>query len=437
VKRIAAANNRQFDYTAGAGEDLRPLRGPQPVLDDADEKPYLHGSGRVPLRRNVIPRNRGGRILFGIAAFLVLAGLGAGGYFAMRFLTQDPHFRISSASSIQTTGNSLIERSELIDVFGGDIGRNIFYVSLRQRQRELEEIPWVEHAAVMRLLPDQLRVTVVERRPIAFVRRGSQIGLVDRAGVLLDMTPALMAQRHYSFPVVTGIEDKDPLSTRAARMQIYSRLMQELDSGATKLSDQLSEVDLSDPEDVRVLVSEQGSDVMVHLGGEQFLDRFNRYKAQLPEWRAKYPRLASVDMRYEQQAVLEMAQGTAVDPNQTEQAGTGAGGTDNSQVAPKTDGKAASAAPAAEPASRSHAGVIASQPSRAERAKDSAHSLSVAKSQPKKTVAARDAKSAHGKSIKNAKANAKLTAKKKQSAHLLTVSAQKTTSAQSADRREP
>ena len=408
MKRIAAANNRQFDYTAGAGEDLCPLRGPQPVLDDAEEKPYLRGSGRVPLRRNVIPRNRAGRVLFGIAAFFVVAGLCAGGYFAVRFLTQDPHFRISSSSSIQTTGNSLIARSELIDVFGGDIGRNIFYVSLRQRQRELEEIPWVEHAAVMRLLPDQLRVTVVERRPIAFVRRGSQIGLVDQAGVLLDMTPSLMAERHYSFPVVTGIEDKDPLSTRAARMQIYARLIKELDGSGAKLSDQLSEVDLSDPEDVRVLVSEQGSDVMVHLGGEQFLDRFNRYKAQLPEWRAKYPRLASVDMRYEQQAVLDMAQGTAVDPNldsnQTANATSDANGAQNAQAAPKTDGKAVSTAPV------------------------------TTKSEPKKAVVAKDAKLAH---IKSAKTNAKLAAKKKQMAHLQRVSAQKSSSTKQVDRREP
>jgi len=317
VKRIAAANNRQFDYTATAGEQSRPWRGPQPVPDDSDAKPYLRGSGRVPLRRSVVPRNRAWKILFGIAAFLVLAGLSVGGYFAIRYFTNDPHFRITSSSSIQTTGNSLIARSELIDVFGEDIGRNIFHVSLRQSQHDLEQIPWVEHAAVMRLLPDQLRVTVVERKPIAFVRRGSQIGLVDGAGVLLEMTPALMAQRHYSFPVVTGIEDKDPLSTRSARMQIYARLIKDLDGGAERahLSDQLSEVDLSDPEDVRVLVSEQGSDVLVHLGGEQFLERFERYKAQLPEWRAKYPRLASVDMRYEQQAVLDMAKGADVDPN--------------------------------------------------------------------------------------------------------------------------
>ena len=42
----------------------------------------------------------------------------------------------------------------------------------------------------MRLLPDQIRVTLVERQPVAFVRHGQQIGLVDANGVLLDMPAA-------------------------------------------------------------------------------------------------------------------------------------------------------------------------------------------------------------------------------------------------------
>ena len=64
-------------------------------------------------------------------------------------------------------------------------------ISLRcrwtERRAELERLPWVEHATVMRLLPDRLRVSIVERTPVAFVRQGSHIGLVDASGVLMDM----------------------------------------------------------------------------------------------------------------------------------------------------------------------------------------------------------------------------------------------------------
>jgi cell division protein FtsQ len=69
----------------------------------------------------------------------------------------------------------------------------------------------------------------------------------------------------------------------------------------------LSEVDLSDPEDVRVLLPSAGSDLLVHFGSEDFAARWQRLEEKLPGWRQQYPRLAGVDLRYQRQTVLEMA----------------------------------------------------------------------------------------------------------------------------------
>jgi cell division protein FtsQ len=200
----------------------------------------------------------------------------------------------------------------MLPIFGEDIGRNVFFVPLSERRKQLEELPWVEKATVMRLLPDQLSVSVVERKPVAFVRHGSQIGLVDADGVLLTMPAAMMAQHHYSFPVVTGINVNDTLTARRIRMKIYQRLLAELDASGQNVSEQISEIDLSDPHDARVLMPEQGSDILAHFGQEQFLDRYLRYQAHIREWRQKYPKLASVDLRYDQQVVLQMTAGSNV-----------------------------------------------------------------------------------------------------------------------------
>ena len=184
--------------------------------------------------------------------------------------------------------------------------RNIFGISLEQRQADLEALPWVRRATVMRLLPGRLRVSLVERTPVAFVRQGGKIGLVDAQGVLLDMNPGAEAE-HFSFPVVTGIMAGDPVSTRAARMRIFARFMAELDAAGAKNSESLSEIDLSNPEDVKALVEEHGATVMVHFGDAQFLERFNKVKELLPQWHAQYPNLASADMRYEHEIPLAMA----------------------------------------------------------------------------------------------------------------------------------
>ena len=159
----------------------------------------------------------------------------------------------------------------------------------------------------MRLLPNQLRVAVTERVPVAFVRAGNQIGLVDRRGGLLDMPPAMMAAKRYSFPVVTGVTAQQSSEERASRMRLYADFMSALNSTNGMAASQLSEVDLSDPEDVRVLLPSAGTDLLVHFGSEDFAARWQRLEEKLPGWRRQYPRLAGVDLRYQRQTVLEMA----------------------------------------------------------------------------------------------------------------------------------
>jgi cell division protein FtsQ len=91
-------------------------------------------------------------------------------------------------------------------------------------------------------------------------------------------------------------------------------LLGELDSNGQRLSEQISEIDLTDPEDARVLMPEQGADILAHFGEDHFLERYQRYKAHIAEWRQQYPKLAAVDLRYEQQVVLEMTPGSNAAP---------------------------------------------------------------------------------------------------------------------------
>lgn len=256
------------------------------------------------------PASTAGRIFLALGALTVLGSLTAAGLALRTFLERDARFRITGTSDIQAVGLTEVSRADMLPVFGEDIGRNIFFVPLDQRRKELEQLPWIEQATVMRLLPDQIRVSVVERQPVAFTRIGNQIGLVDANGVLLSMPAATMAQRHYSFPVVTGIDPADPLATRKARMAVYLRLMADLDSTGQHYSQQISEIDLTDPEDARVLMPEQGADILAHFGQDHFLERYLRYKAHIAEWRQQYPHLSAVDLRYDQQVVLEMASGS-------------------------------------------------------------------------------------------------------------------------------
>jgi cell division protein FtsQ len=286
------------------------------AVDNVSEDAFLRTRRRIPVRKGILPewsKTRWGRIVLLLSTLAIAAGAIWVVIAVRDFLDRDPRFRIDTSASIQTVGNSQLTREDLLSVFGSDIGRNVFFIPLTTRRSELEQIPWVEHATVMRLLPNQLRVAVVERTPIAFVRVGDQVKLVDAAGVILSMPPAMMAARHFSFPIVTGINPKDPLSVRTPRMRLYQRFIADLDSGGEKISSNLSEIDLSDPEDVRASIPAGSADMLLHFGDEKFLTRYRTYTSHLAEWQQQYPHLTSVDLRYDTQVVLKMADGRAAD----------------------------------------------------------------------------------------------------------------------------
>jgi cell division protein FtsQ len=298
------------------------------------QRPRVHLS----FHGGLAPKSLWGRIAMGCVLLLLIGAGIAAALMVRSYLLHDEHFVVQSSDSIQIAGNSRLTRAQLLSVFGEDVERNIFNIPLAQRRAELERLPWVEHATVMRLLPNRVRVAIVERTPVAFVRQGPEIGLVDAHGVLLnlpgpDMPGASLedagaaATAQYSFPVLTGISAEDPLSTRAARMKIYMDFVAALDASGEKISHRLSEVDVSNPEDVKAILPDPasggaetaagadaasgGADVLVHFGDGRFMERYRQYEQHLAEWRAQYPRLASVDLRYERQVVLEMQSGPA------------------------------------------------------------------------------------------------------------------------------
>jgi cell division protein FtsQ len=281
----------------------------------------------------------------------------------------------------------------MLPVFGEDIGRNIFFVPLAERRRQLEQMPWIEQATVMRLLPDQIRISVVERKPVAFVRQGSQVGLADANGVLLTMAAAMMSQHHYSFPVVSGINPQDAPDASKTRMAMYQRLLAELDANNQHLSQQISEIDLTDPEDARVLLPEQGGDILAHFGEDHFLDRYQRYKSHIAEWRQQYPKLAAVDLRYDQHVVLEMAHGASAEQDTTG-AEISANAVDGEKAASSVAVKAGTAKePAGKHTSGTKAPVSRSAPSaKAKPAKPGPNGVQKSKAAAAKDKAAKDRK---------------------------------------------
>jgi cell division protein FtsQ len=269
-------------------------------LDVDQESPFLRGQKRVSARRSSIPKKTASRLLWACLAAAVLcvgAIIAAAVY---EYGERSWRFRVESSDNIAVTGMENVTKAQIMEVMGADIGRNIFFIPLAQQKAQLEQIPWVESASVMRFVPNRLTVEIHERTPVAFARVGPRISLIDAGGTLMELP-----QKHkYSFPVILGMNPGEPLSTRAPRMKAYNELVQELDSSGARYSQDLSEVDLTDLENLKVRVNDPAGDVLVELGSSDYLKRYRTYVSHVQEWRQQFQQLESVNLRYDNQVIV-------------------------------------------------------------------------------------------------------------------------------------
>jgi cell division protein FtsQ len=303
---------RKLSSTA-VQEELYPLPGEsreREPFDDSrlvdleadEESPFLRGQKRVSARHGSLQRRTWIRLKWLGMALVALAILTAIGANLYSYGKHSWRFRINSSDQIEVSGAQHVTHSQIMEVMGGDIGRNIFFVPLAQRKQQLEQISWIESASVMRFVPNRLRVEIHERTPVAFARIGSHVSLIDAGGTLMDLSPG--GKYKYSFPVIAGMNAGEPHATRATRMKNYVELVRQLDSDGAHYSQELSEVDLTDTDDVKVVAGGSNGDVLVHLGSNNYLQRYKTYVTHAQQWRQQFSKLESVDLRYDGQIIV-------------------------------------------------------------------------------------------------------------------------------------
>ena len=301
-EELYAAPRADRASDSGYGEPSREELDDARLVDlDADqESPFLRAQKRVSARRRSLPKKTAHGLIWGSVA-AVLFGIGAlaaGGLYS--YGEHSWRFRLQSSDDIEITGMQNVTRAQVMEVMGADIGRNIFFIPLRQQKAQLEQIPWVESASVMRFVPNRLKVEIHERTPVAFARVGAHISLIDAAGTLME----LPHNHKYSFPVILGMNPGEPLSTRAPRMKAYNEVIRELDSEGAHYSQDLSEVDLSDLDDIKVRANDPAGDVLLELGSSDYLKRYKIYVTHVREWRQQFQKLESVNLRYDNQVIV-------------------------------------------------------------------------------------------------------------------------------------
>ena len=212
----------------------------------------------------------------------------------------------SVRSRLKLRAAASLLRDAIVEKFSADMGRSVVRVPLGERRRALESLAWVEHADVQRVLPNRIRVEITERTPVAYLRAGDELSLVDAYGVILERP----VEGDFRFPVVSGLAESMPLDVRAQRMKLFVQFMKDIELARPSADDRISEVDLSDAADIRATLTGLGaapgnnSPILVHFGDSDFGNRYNLLAENVDQWRANTGRVDSVDLRFARQVVV-------------------------------------------------------------------------------------------------------------------------------------
>ena len=290
---------------------------PEVVVDE--EPRYLRRQKPVEIKRRKFGK-KAWKLYFRVA-FWVIAGAAAAWllYGIASFLFASPQMALIHPQQVMISGTQNISRAAVLDLFGADRGHNVLLIPLEERRRQLESMPWIQRATVRRALPNLIQVEIVERVPVAFLRQGSELAMIDADGIILDRP----VEGDFNFPVVTGINTQLPREDRSQRMEMFVNFLREIDRAHSGASGQVSEVDLSDAHDVRATIAglpgtaasaatdaaapdqSRGNDpIVVHFGDKDFQTKYQTLTENIAQWRSVAGRIESVDLRFNREAVV-------------------------------------------------------------------------------------------------------------------------------------
>lgn len=247
-------------------------------------------------------------------SMLVIAAVGAiyATQQAELFLIRDPHFVLTApveygdeSPALHVEGLRYASRDRVLRVFQQDIGRSLYLFPMAERRKALLRINWIKEASIARTWPNQVTVRVVERQPAAFLElRSDSISrwsLIDADGVILD--PPLRTA--FNLPVVSGIRPEESQHMRGIRVRRMLRLIDDLGPQHSELS----EVDVSDLDDLKVTVKVERRAVVLMLGDRNFRGRFQNFLDHYQDIRKRISEAAWLQLRVDDRSITVLAGG--------------------------------------------------------------------------------------------------------------------------------
>ena len=150
-------------------------------------------------------------------------------FICQRTLEKTEHLGLV-ANRISVIGAQRTSKKEVIQASTLYAGRRLMSLDLTHVQKEIEQLPWVKQAVVMRSLPDKVSIAIQEREPIALWQHRKKHYLVDEKGEVITnhniedfvhLPVVVGGKAAYKAPEILGIIQDFPLVLEVAKSFVY------------------------------------------------------------------------------------------------------------------------------------------------------------------------------------------------------------------------
>jgi cell division septal protein FtsQ len=236
-------------------------------------------------------------VAIGVVVFLGYRAAASASFFQVRKV-EAAGINRASLSAIQS-----VVRDELKET-------GVWRADLSQLRSHLQQLPWVRTAIVTRVLPDGIRVRIVEREPRAVVRTSAgRFVWVDEDAVMLeDMKPADAVPNFF----LRGWNEEETITAQTENSERVEKFLEiQKDWDAQGLSERVSEVSLLDLRDVRAQLAGDDSDIEIRLGSQDHGKRLRLALNELDKQR-QTPRgsfISYIDLSQGKRAIIGLKTG--------------------------------------------------------------------------------------------------------------------------------
>lgn len=198
-------------------------------------------------------------------------------------------------------GNHFVERAWVDRTLSPLLGENLLSLPLPLVEDLLSANPWVAGVTVEKRLPNELRVSLVERRPAALLRDGMQLVYLDDQGRPIAAFDPLREPRRDSRDLL--LISVSP-ATGAAPSGAFD-VARELATSAPAWARTLSEVEVLGDGDFRLYLGALSFPLLVRAG--TLKERVGELVRLLPRLDQRYPKLAFIDLRFDRRIIFQPA----------------------------------------------------------------------------------------------------------------------------------